>query len=61
MDVGVRGATEGDATPGETLGETGAPGGLVAVQPIVRAAIAAEMRSFVVTGTSRTLFLEWLT
>ena len=37
------------------------PGSVVAVQTPTRAATAIQMRSFFVTRTSRTLFLEWLT
>ena len=55
------GATGGDVLPGETLAETDAPGGAAAVHAVMKAAIATEMRCFVVTGTSRILFLEWLT
>ena len=50
---------ERDVSPGETLDEMDVPGAVV--HAVMEAAIATEMRSFVVTGTSRTLFLEWLT
>ena len=46
---------------GETLAETDEPGGVAAVHAVMKAPIATEMRCFVVTGTPRTLFLEWLT
>jgi hypothetical protein len=59
IDTEARGATEGEVSPGETLDEMDVPGAVV--HAVMEAAIATEMRSFVVTGTSRTLFLEWLT
>jgi hypothetical protein len=61
IELAAPASTEGEAAAGDTEGVVDLPGRAVVVQAPTKAAMAIEMRSFFVTGTSRTLFLEWLT